>query len=508
MAETSNKIVGLERLAELVAEAKARGEVVGHCHGSFDLVHPGHIKHFQAARRVCDLLVVTVTADRHFNKGPGRPYFPEQIRLDSLAALQTIDNVALNEWPTAVETIALVKPDLYIKGSDYAKPDDDPTGKIVDEVEAVEREGGRLHITHEITFSSTDLLNRNFNVIGAPARDYIQDLKSRWDVQDVLQRLKDLKGLKVLVIGDAILDEYTYTKGLGKASKSPIINSRFLSTEVYAGGALAIGNHIAGFTDDVRMVTVAGDDGNFARVAPVMDENIVLRLVERPNTPTTTKQRFIERFGSTKMFELSYMDDSPLDTATEDEVLSTLDEDMRWADLVLAADFGHGLFTERVISKVREGADFLAVNAQTNSANIGFNLIDRWNGADYISIDENEMRLVARDQHSPIDGMLDDIAERFGFSRFNLTRGVDGATYRVSGEGTWAVPVFSDVVVDSVGAGDAVLSVTSMLACKGVESELLPFIGNSVGALAVQILGNKEPVRPLALFKFITGLMT
>ena len=118
------------------------------------------------------------------------------------------------------------------------------------------------------------------------------------------------------------------------------------------------------------------------------------------------------------------------------------------------------------------------------------------------------MRLVARDQHSPIDGMLDDIAEQFGFSRFNLTRGVDGATYRVSGEGTWAVPVFSDVVVDSVGAGDAVLSVTSMLACKGVESELLPFIGNSVGALAVQILGNKEPVRPLALFKFITGLMT
>ena len=73
--------------------------------------------------------------------------------------MECVDYVAINEWPTAVETIKKLRPDFYVKGSDYAKSEDDVTGKISEEEEAVKSIGGVLQFTNEITFSSTSLIN-------------------------------------------------------------------------------------------------------------------------------------------------------------------------------------------------------------------------------------------------------------------------------------------------------------------------------------------------------------
>lgn len=161
MTLRAGKVVTLEELAARVAALRAAGKKVAHCHGCFDLMHPGHIKHFQAARALADALVVTVTPDRFIDKGPGRPAFPEQLRAESIAALECVDWVAVNRWPTAVETLRLVRPDYYVKGQEFERLED-KTGKLQGEYEVLKETGGEMRFTHEVVYSSTALLKKHF----------------------------------------------------------------------------------------------------------------------------------------------------------------------------------------------------------------------------------------------------------------------------------------------------------------------------------------------------------
>lgn len=156
-----NKIIGLPELARRVEWFKSEAKTVVHCHGCFDLMHPGHIKYFQAAKRMGDVLVVTITPDRFIDKGPGRPVYGQQLRAESIAALECVDYVAVNEWLTAEETLRLLRPDIYVKGQEFEKLED-KTGKIQREAEVVREVGAELRFTHEIVFSSTQLLRAHF----------------------------------------------------------------------------------------------------------------------------------------------------------------------------------------------------------------------------------------------------------------------------------------------------------------------------------------------------------
>jgi rfaE bifunctional protein nucleotidyltransferase chain/domain len=155
------KILDLRELAEQVGRLKSEGKKIVHCHGCFDLMHPGHIKYFQAAKKMGDYLVVTVTPDRYVDKGEGRPVFNEVLRAESIAALQCVDFVAINQWPTAVETLRLLKPHIYVKGQEFENLED-KTEKIQKEVEIVREIGAEMRFTHEIVFSSTKLINQYF----------------------------------------------------------------------------------------------------------------------------------------------------------------------------------------------------------------------------------------------------------------------------------------------------------------------------------------------------------
>ncbi len=155
------KILPFEELAEKIQELKSQGKLIVHCHGCFDLMHPGHIKYFQAAKRMGDILVVTVTPDRYIDKGPDRPVFNETLRTESIAALECVDYVALNQWPTAVETLQLLRPHFYVKGQEFEHLED-KTGKLQKEYAVIKEIGAEIRFTHEIVFSSTKLLRQYF----------------------------------------------------------------------------------------------------------------------------------------------------------------------------------------------------------------------------------------------------------------------------------------------------------------------------------------------------------
>lgn len=155
------KIKQLDELARVIHQLKAEGKNIVLCHGCFDLMHPGHIKYFQAAKKMGDVLVVTITPDSYVDKGPGRPVFNEQLRVECIAALECVDYATINKWPTAEETLRLLRPHLFVKGQEFENLED-KTGKIQREYEVVREIGAEMRFTHETVFSSTQLLNKYF----------------------------------------------------------------------------------------------------------------------------------------------------------------------------------------------------------------------------------------------------------------------------------------------------------------------------------------------------------
>ena len=202
-----DKTKPLSDLALILAELKNQGKRIVHCHGVFDLLHPGHIRHLSAAKDQGDILVVTITQDQYVNKGPGRPVFTERLRAETLAALQDVDFVAINRWPTAVETIQLLRPDVYVKGSDYVNHKDDVTGKINEEETAVIEIGGRIHYTDEITFSSSNLINTQLDVFPPDVMEWLRKFRASHSIQQITIWLDKIIGKSVLVVGEAIIDE-------------------------------------------------------------------------------------------------------------------------------------------------------------------------------------------------------------------------------------------------------------------------------------------------------------
>lgn len=498
----SSKVRNLDELAELIAQEKAQGLRVAQCHGVFDLLHPGHIRHFEAARRVADALVVTLTPDRYVDKGPGRPVFNQRLRAESVAALQAVDYVAVTNGSTAVEAIHKLRPDFYVKGSEEA------TTSTTGEEEAVRSVGGQVVFTDEITFSSTNLLNDFFAVFTPQADEYLRRFRSRYSARQVVSQLEALRSLRVLVLGDIIIDEYHYCKAVGKSSKSATLTARFLSAERHAGGALAVANHVAGFGGEVHLLTYLGDpaeDETFVREH--LKPNVHVHLIRQPGRPNVVKRRYVDPFQISKMFEVLWLDgEEPLPEA-EEQLLTQMADLIPQCDLVIMADFGHGNAGLRTIERLAESSVFLAVNTQTNSANTGYNLITKYPRADYVCIDEQEMRLANHSCYGDLGQLTAQTALHMGCQVASVTRGSNGSLIWTPNHACVHTPVFSTDVVDSVGAGDAYFSITSLCAKASHNPELIGFIGNCVGALAVRIVGNRESVEPVQLFKFITTLL-
>ena len=503
-----SKIRTLDELTDIIPVLKKGGKTVVQCHGVFDLLHLGHIRHFEAAKREGDILVVTLTKDIYVAKGPGRPVFNEQLRAESIAALESVDYVAVNQWPTAIETINKLKPDIYAKGSDYVDEKEDLTGKIQHEIDAVRDVGGRVHFTNEITFSSTKLINHNFDVLPEEARRFLREFRGKYSSREIINRLKALKKMRVLVIGDTIIDEYHYCTPLGKSPKEIIIPAQFLSAETFAGGVLAIANHLAGFSNHVEVLTGLGTQNSYEEfILAHLKPSVKAKFFYRPDAPTIVKRRFVETTLLRKLFEVYLMDGNTQPETLNQEIRQHLESNLGDYDLVVVGDYGHGFLQPAIIDTLCEKARFLAVNAQTNSANIGFNLITKYPRADYVCIDEPEIRLATHDNIGPVEDLLSGIARELHCHQAVVTRGYRGSLVHTNDGDYVTVPAFSREVLDSVGAGDAYLAITSLCVAAGFPGDLVGFIGNTAGALAIRIIGNKTSIEPVALSKYITTLL-
>jgi rfaE bifunctional protein nucleotidyltransferase chain/domain len=505
----TKKIAASVAEAAAIAQAqKAAGKKVVLCHGVFDLLHPGHIMHIEAARQFGDFLVITVTPDRFVNKGPGRPAFNERLRARTLAAIEAVDLVGVNEWPSAVETIAAVKPDFYVKGQDYEDSSKDLSGKISAEEAAVREAGGEIRFTREVAFSSSELINRAFSPHPPSTQKWLEELRRKFKPEYVIDLLKTYGPVKPLVVGEVILDEYCYATPLAKAPREAIIAAKYQSTEVFAGGAAATANHIAGFCDQVTLVaTVGPDPEHLELVRSKLRPNITLVPIITPDRTTVRKRRFLEPGHLTKLFEIQYLDDSDIKKETETQAGKALEQLMPRHDMMVVNDFGHGFLTEGLRQLITGRKTFVALNTQTNSANLGFNLITKYPSADYCCIDQAEAQLASGIHNGSAAACAQKLISRTGAKWFMTTTGRSGATLTLNDGRVLDSPAVSPSVLDRVGAGDAFFAITSPWAFKEYEPELVGLVGNCVGALKVLTVGNRTPIDPVQLYKFITSIL-
>jgi len=505
-----DKVRTVDELARVLELARNMGQVVVQAHGTFDLLHIGHVRHLQAARELGDVLVVTVTADRYVNKGPGRPVFGEALRAEMLATLAYVDWVAINDSADSVSAIETLRPDIYVKGQDYVNPEGDVTGKIIYERAAVEAHGGCIHFTNEETFSSTELINRHFNVYEPHVRDHLTDLRNDSGLLHLLNLIEKIKDYRVLVVGDAIIDEYQYVLPMAKPPKENIIATRYQDTELFAGGVFAAANHVASFCKQVDVVTCLGGaaDNYEPLIRRSLLPNVHLHAFKRDSGPTTVKRRFVDSSYMRKLFEVCVLDDEPLTGGLQQDFDERVSQLAPKADVVITADFGHGLIGASTVSALVSCAPFLAVNTQTNSANTGFNLITKYPKADYICIDASEARLAVSDRVSRIDDVARKILHgRVECSRLIVTNGKHGCITYEAGQPVHTIPAVARKVVDTVGAGDAFLAVTAPLVAAGGSIDRVGFIGNVVGALKVEIVGHRTTIEKSAVIKAITALL-
>jgi bifunctional ADP-heptose synthase (sugar kinase/adenylyltransferase) len=233
----------------------------------------------------------------------------------------------------------------------------------------------------------------------------------------------------------------------------------------------------------------------------------VPRFFVRDGAPTVTKRRYVWEARLIKLFEVVVADDTPLPGGLEEQVLAHLDGTLSTYDVVIVADYGHGLLGPRSVTMLAERARFLAVNTQANSGNFGFNVIMKYPRADYVCIDELELRLAARDRWSPLPQLVEAVQRHLKCSAVSVTRGHEGVLAFGPDASHWEIPALSPDVVDRMGAGDAYLAVTAPCVAAGTPMEVAAFVGGAAAALAVGIVGNRTSVDAAAVRRFVTAVL-
>ena len=502
----SGKILPFDTASAVIDAERGSGKIIVQCHGTFDLVHPGHVYHLQEARALGDVLVITVTAQEFVNKGPGRPYFNDQLRAHTLAALSCVDYVIVVPFPAAVEAIRCVRPDVYCKGREYEDQESDVTGNIADDVRVVREVGGVIKYVGSVVFSSTRLLNNHFDHLVSPVKAFCAALAKRFNPSAFREAVESFQNLRVLVVGDTILDRYSYVNVQGLTSKNRIISGRFLKEETHTGGALAAFRHVKQFTGSAKFLSLVGtepwmDPLLAEHVSP--EEDLVIR---EPGFTTIVKQRFVEPLSDgkemSKLFSVNFIDAGPLPQSVRDKALKILRSEIKKADAVLLLDFGHGLMQRELRDVVQEESKFLALNCQTNSNNHGFNIISRqYQRANAVTLDTQELMLSSGHRYLDHPVELNDLREHLGAKYAWLTRGPAQTIGLRCDDPPCYCPALEADVTDTIGAGDAFYSMASLCAARDLPIELGTFIGQLAGAQAVKIVGNERPISKAVLLK-------
>ena len=508
LRDHSTKVYSWSNVSKLVSLLNSDAKSVALCHGVFDLLHPGHIQHFNAARELAEVLIVSITADQYVNKGPGRPLFNQDIRAQTLAAIESIDYIIICENPTAIEVIEEIKPDFYVKGLDYISESEDVTGMITKERLAVEKNGGQTHFTDEMTSSSSMLINKFFSNTTLESQEWVKRFKSEHGYDQVIEALDKISELNVLVTGETIIDQYTNCTPLAKSSKDPILAFHQHDTNLFLGGILAIASNCSNWVEKVNIISYCGEnDETLKLMLRSMNSNITFNYISTTDRPTILKHRYVDKSSSSRIFEYYDFSDKELPPETTKEILNLVKNTINDFDLTLAADYGHSFFSNDLISFFNSSGSFFSVNTQANAGNRGYNTISKYSRADFLTMNGAELQLERRKKDLDYRQIVPELMDTMGSKGAIVTLGGDGLLIFNNHGEYEMVPAFADKIIDKVGAGDSVFAIASLLAKVGTPIKVIGFLSNLVAANEVSQLGHKKSLSQGDLRKHVKSIL-
>jgi|CXWL01.1.fsa_nt_gi rfaE bifunctional protein kinase chain/domain/rfaE bifunctional protein nucleotidyltransferase chain/domain len=499
-----DKIVDHERLLAVVSQARASGRRIVQCHGCFDIVHPGHIRYLEFARQQGDVLIVSLTGDLDVGKGENRPYIPQEFRAENLAAIMFVDHVYVNPQATAKELLEEVRPDVYVKGKEY-EGSTDPG--FVAEKQVVERHGGRIiYSSGEVVFSSTQLISR----MPRGAEMQSRRLRAYCEAYDVTESslgemMDRFHGLRVVVVGDVILDRYVMCDAVGLAGEGPMISLAHRDEQTYVGGAAIVARHVAALGAHAFLLSAGAGANDFVTgsVTKVLaDQGVDAQLIHaRPSI--VEKTRFLA--DDAKLFKLDRAARVPLDSVAQKQAVTMLEQQCKTADAVIFCDFGYGMISEsllqRVLPTLRHNVRIITADVSGGRANLL-----NFRNANLLSPTEREARAMLNDYDSGLSNVAWEILsqtqaqhifitlEKRGllvFERRSHDRSSPEWSARLRSE---LLPAFADHAVDRLGCGDAMLAASTLALTTGSNLMQAAYLGNAAAAIEVGLLGN-HPIK-------------
>lgn len=467
---TRAKILTRQGLLTLREQARVEGRAVVQCHGCFDIVHPGHIRHLQHAARQGDILLVTITADAVMAKGTGRPLIPQELRAENLAALDIVDWVYINPDATAEPLLEEARPDVYIKGREY-EHNHDP--RFLAEKRAVERHGGRVVFSSgDVVFSSTALISS----LEERADPFHARLKQLTETHGLTAaRVEPLidafRGVPVCVVGETIIDTYVLCDRPDVAGESPVMSLRPLEQRAYDGGAAIIARHLAAMGARPTLVTGLPRTPAAASLRErLAADGVEVRAIETDG-PLLEKQRFL--VGTQKVMKLDLVQPITLDAGRQEALVELAVDSSRGKQAAIIADFGNGLLTSgllpRLCAGVRARVDFMAGDVSGRRSSLL-----HMQGMDLVTPTEAELRDAMRDYDDSLNTVVWRMLEQTGSRQAMVTMGSDGLiaferlphepgdegwSQRVRGE---HVPALAPHALDVLGCGDALLAAATL----------------------------------------------
>tara|TARA_Y100000591_G_scaffold176848_2_gene152772 strand:+ start:9212 stop:10732 length:1521 start_codon:yes stop_codon:yes gene_type:complete len=503
------KIYSLSDLAKILEKKRDSGNKIVMCHGVFDLIHLGHIEHFKKAKQYGDLLVVTTTSDEFINKGPGKPFFSAELRKRVLSNIECIDFVTEIDDTTAIKGIKKIKPNFYCKGKDYKKKSQDITGNIKKEIDTVKKLRGKIIFTDEISFSSSKLLNSNTDIFNKNQKKEINHIKKIYSLKKIQSIFKKIESLRVLVIGELILDEYVFVDPLGKSGKDPIMMFKQLKSQKYLGGSGYIANNISNFCKKVNLISTVGQNFEFKKfITSKLNKNVKLNIIRKKNSPTILKKKYIDNLSNNKLIGFYSFEDRRLDSNENVKLFKLISNLIKKSDLVLVSDYDHGMINQNIANLISKKSKFLVANTQYNAANITHHSINKYKKADYLVTNENELRNEMRDNHSDIKNIIKNFIRKSNIRNLIVTRGSEGAVLYLNKKNKFFnSEAYTSKVIDKIGAGDTLMSIFSIFLKVSKDPLLSLFLASLSAAQSVENLGNSKNIFARDLLKSLTHIL-
>ena len=477
-----------------------RNKKVIMCHGTFDVVHPGHVRQLIYAKSKGDVLIVSLTSDKYVNKGPLRPYVPQELRALNLAAFEIVDHVIIDQNPTPIENILALKPNFFVKGFEYSLKGIHP--KTKEEIEALSSYGGQIvYSPGDIVYSSTQLLSIHKPKLSL---DQLYVLMSAEAVTFEMLRetINKFKKISVHVVGDVIVDKYSKCTLLGPAQKSAAFSVRHDDEDLYVGGAGIVAKHLKSLGANVTLTTVVGEDelADFV-INDLAAAGIQVNALKDASRPTTLKERFITD-GGRLLLQVDKIDNHPV----PEKILADIRLLVRQTptQVVICSDFRHGIFNSETIPLISQAIPMGALKiADSQVSNRWGNILDfQW--FDLITPNEREARFALGDQDTTIRPLAQTLYNKAMCRYLILKLGENGImTYRSPGMETreyFYIDSFATDLVDAIGAGDALLAAatSALVATKDIVQASI--LGNLCAAIQCAKLGN-SPITAKELYE-------